>query len=294
MPESLFPNVLAGVLYFWDADNDSDLDLYVVAADYGDIAQANSFYLNTGNSIFSEPNAGFEGDTTITYNTAIGDFNNDGFSDIIVVNKEPFLTQLWTNNGGENNWIKIKLQGVLSNRDGIGSKIESYSGGQYQMRYILCGNGFLGQNSLTEIIGINNIEKADSIIITWPTGHIDKLFDIVHGEKLTILEGITTNGNIQVDDDVELTLLLNNIEVDKKEAPFIIYPNPVSDILTIKMTGNSIVQYVLLNAKGQIIQSSKSGNPEFNINVTSFLPGHYYLLTIDKKGMKYIEQWVKQ
>ncbi|MEZ4956404.1 MAG: FG-GAP-like repeat-containing protein [Saprospiraceae bacterium] len=278
---------------FLDADNDSDLDLYVTAADYGDIAQSNAFYLNNGTNTFSQPDVGFDGDTTITYNTAIGDFNSDGFPDIIVLNQTPFFTQLWENNGGNNYWIKIKLQGVLSNRDAIGSKIETYSGGQYQMRYTLCGNGFLGQNSLTEIIGLNNNEKVDSIIITWPTGHIDKLFDVENGSNLIVIEGSTSNGNIIVDEEVELTLPPTNVISKNSEKPFSIFPNPASQSLNILNNGSDLSQLFILNNKGQIIQSLNPNMPKWHLNISSFLPGHYYLLSIDKKGEKHFEKWVK-
>ena len=288
-----FPGRTGWGSVFLDADNDSDMDLYVTAADYGDIAQSNTFYLNNGNNTFSEPDAGFEGDTTITYNASIGDFNDDGFPDIIVLNQAPFSTQLWKNIGGDNNWIKIKLQGVLSNRDAIGSKIEIYSGGQYQMRYTLCGNGFLGQNSLTEIIGLKNNTKADSIVVTWPTGHVDRLFDIYNGERLTVIEGSSTNGEIHVDDDVELALPPTNAVGEIRETPFYIYPNPTSDLLYIKTTGNTILHYFLLNQNGQILYSTQHHSVDMSINVTSFLPGHYYLLAIDEYGLKHVGKWLK-
>ena len=278
---------------FLDADNDSDLDLYVVAANYGDIAESNAFYLNNGNSTFSEPDAGFEGDTTATYSTALGDFNDDGFADVVVVNKKPSFTHLWENNGGDNFWIKIKLQGVLSNRDGVGSKIEIYSGGQYQMRYTLCGNGFMGQNSLTEILGLKNNETADSIIVTWPTGHVDKLFDVPHGEKLTVVEGSSSDGEINVDADIELTMPPTSIVFEEKYFPLHLFPNPVSDILNIQSKKKTFVQFILLNKKGQIMRTIEP-SPSFAItNTSSYAPGIYYLIAIDEEGKKYIGKWVK-
>ena len=288
-----FPGRTGWGSVFLDADNDGDMDLYVTAADYGDIAQSNIFYLNNGNNTFSKPDAGFAGDTTITYNTCIGDSNNDGFPDILVLNQAPFSTQLWQNNGGDHNWIKIKLQGVLSNRDAIGSKIEIYSGGQYQMRYILCGNGFLGQNALTEIIGLKNNQKADSIIITWPTGHTDKLFDIASGEYLNVMEGSTTNGEIHVDEDVHLTTGPTYSTSGQRESAFFIYPNPASDVLHIQPNSNTFIRYIILTAKGQIVYSIKPTSTDSALNISTLFPGHYYLLGIDKNGIKHIERWVK-
>ena len=190
---------------FLDADNDRKLDLYVSGATVGSTTPSSTFYKNDGNGIFSETFDGFDGDTVKSYCNAIGDFNQDGFPDIMVSNFAPFNSQLWQNGGGTTNWIKVNLQGVKSNRQGIGSKIEVYAEDEYQMRYTHCGIAYMGQNSDTEIIGLANANVVDSIKITWPAGHVDVLFQVAANQTIEVIEGSTTNGNIDVDDDVVLT-----------------------------------------------------------------------------------------
>lgn len=279
---------------FFDADNDGHLDLYATAADYGDIAQSNAFYLNNGNQTFSQPDAGFIGDTTITYNTAVGDYNNDGYADIAVTNQTPFSTQLWKNNTGGNHFIKIKLQGVLSNRDGIGSKIEVYKNGHYQMRYTLCGNGFMGQNSLTEIIGLVDQENADSILITWPTGHVDKLYNVEHGQSLVIIEGSTTDGDISVDEDIILNIIETPVSSTNKSTAFNIYPNPASNVLFIEKNKNTFEHYFIFNNIGQLLKTIKNTSNNFSINISHLNNGIYFILAVNKNGEKQIEKWVKE
>ncbi|MFT6356458.1 MAG: hypothetical protein ACJAYJ_000666 [Saprospiraceae bacterium] len=189
---------------FLDADNDGDLDLYVSGSKAGFDENSSTFFRNEGNGTFFQPNAGFIGDTVSSYNNAVGDYNNDGYPDIMVINTTPHNAQLWQNDGGDANWLKIKLQGVLSNRDGVGSKIECYTNGQYQMRYTHAGYAFMGQNSDTEIIGLGDFPTVDSLHITWTTGHVDCLYNVNSNQKLTVIEGSTTNGEITVDDDIEI------------------------------------------------------------------------------------------
>ncbi len=189
---------------FLDADNDGALDLYVSGANIGSNTPSSAFYKNQGDGAFSQISTGFQGDTVKSYCNAVGDFNQDGFPDIMVSNFAPYNSQLWENTGGTNQWLKIKLQGVKSNHQGIGSKIELYSNDEYQMRYTHCGIGYMGQNSNTEIIGLKNSDQADSILITWPTGHVDKLFNIAANQVLNITEGSTTNGIIAIDTDVTI------------------------------------------------------------------------------------------
>ncbi len=187
---------------FFDADNDSDLDLYISGNLMGSDKISSAFYSNQGNGSFDE--FFFEGDTVLSYNNAIGDFNNDGLSDIIVVNQNPFKSQLWENKNLAQNWLKISLQGRLSNKNGIGSKLEIFTSDAYQMRYTHCGIGFLGQNSLVENIGLSEVNQVDSLLITWPTGHVDRLYNISSNQHINITEGSTTNNQIDVDEDVEL------------------------------------------------------------------------------------------
>ena len=42
----------------------------------------------------------------------------DGYPDIAVMNAESHNMKLWQNIGGSNNWVKIDLEGVVSNKDG--------------------------------------------------------------------------------------------------------------------------------------------------------------------------------
>ncbi|MFZ1514569.1 MAG: ASPIC/UnbV domain-containing protein, partial [Saprospiraceae bacterium] len=164
-------------------------------------------------------------DTVSSFNNAIGDINNDGYPDIAVINVG-YPSFIFQNTGGNNNYLKVKLIGVLSNRDGIGSTITLYSNGKKQYRYTQCGVGFMGQNSDTEIFGLGLSEKVDSLTIQWPTGHRDKLINPVVNKKYVIEEGSTTNGEIFLDPDVNILIIENVADQIYKVNHFSIFPNP--------------------------------------------------------------------
>ncbi len=174
---------------FLDYDLDGDLDLYVSGMLEGADEIPSIMYTNTGNGQFIDEKPGFNQDTVISFSNAIGDINNDGFPDIIVNNFDNYRSMLWMNSAGENHWIKIKLEGVNSNRDGIGAFIYVYSSGTEIMHYTGSAIGFLGQNSSYNMIGLGNSAVVDSIKVIWPSGREDIIRKVPSNQVVKIREG---------------------------------------------------------------------------------------------------------
>lgn len=175
---------------FFDYDNDGDLDLYVCSSEGPpNVFSPNRLFRNEGNGAFSQMSySGMTGDTVHSYSNAIGDFNNDGYPDI-AVNNEYENFDLWQNSGGTKHWVKIALRGVISNRDAIGTRIEVYTGGTKQMRYTSNGIAYLAQSSGTEIVGLGTHTMIDSIKLYWPSGVVDRYYNLQVDRKFTFIEG---------------------------------------------------------------------------------------------------------
>lgn len=264
---------------FLDVNNDGWQDLYVSGMQIGSEVTSSALYINDQTGFFTEADKGLEGDTVTSFVNAIGDFNNDGYPDIMVNNSQEFDSQLWTAEAGDNNWIKIGLKGIRSNRDGIGVKIETYSGDLYQMRYTHCGIAFMGQNSNQHLIGLGDYTTIDSIKFTWPTGHIDMLENVAVNQTITVTEGQTTNGNIDIDSDI--TLLTNTVEV-KSPIEIMIAPNPATEKLF--LSGEDIksgLRYTISNGFGQSYKTGILNSQE--INISDLNTGYYLLQLFDNE-----------
>lgn len=174
-----------------DYDNNTWDDFYGATNTAFDGGQ-NYFYINSNDGYFNGDNSpDFENDDGECYVTATGDFNRDGYSDLVVVNITPQKIAVWLNNAIGGNWIKLHLQGTVSNHDAIGSHIHVYVDGREYITYTQSGESFLGQDSQYEIIGIGDATTIDSIKIEWPLGWTDMIYNPSINTTLHIIEGIS-------------------------------------------------------------------------------------------------------
>ena len=270
---------------FLDVNNDGWQDLYVCGMLSGSDVISNELFINDQTGYFDQSNTGFLGDTVTSFVNAIGDFNNDGYPDIMVNNSNFFDSQLWTSEKGVNNWIKINLQGVKSNRDGIGSKIDVYSGGLKQMKFTHCGIAFMGQNSNTQIFGIGSATTIDSVKITWPTGHIDLLEDLTINESVKIIEGESTSGMIDVDEDI---MLATSTVEHKSNFDLKIWPNPANNLISIE-SSSSINSIDIFNVSGDLKFTTKLKE----IDISQLISGIYLTRIIFSDGKTLSTRFVK-
>lgn len=122
------------------------------------------------NGVFSESQINlFQNVNTLSFSTAVGDFNRDGFPDL-VSNCVGDYAQVLRADPNENHWIKFWLEGSMSNRDAIGATIEVWTNGTPQSRMLFAGENYLGQNSHWEHFGIGDMPSVDSVVVNWPIG----------------------------------------------------------------------------------------------------------------------------
>ena len=173
---------------FLDTDNDGDQDLYVSGMLVGSDEVSSKYYENIGEGVFETDLVRFEGDTVESFANAIGDFNNDGALDIAVNNGGSFDFQFWQNKvESPHNWVKFSLEGTLSNRDGIGARLELYDEGVRQLRSMYSAIGYVAQNSSRIHFGLNSTELIDSLEVYWPSGHVDVYYDLeVNDNEITM------------------------------------------------------------------------------------------------------------
>jgi hypothetical protein len=176
-----------------DYDNNTLQDLYVAttSSTFGFGPQQNKFFINEGGGLFTDgtTTVGMLGDNYPTFCVAMGDVNNDGYYDLVYNCNDPFPSRLWQNDGGSNHYLSVDLEGVYSNRDGIGTMIHCYAGGAHYIRFTCSGENLAGQNSDKEIFGLGSVASVDSLVVEWNSGLVDKFYGLGVNQFLHIVEG---------------------------------------------------------------------------------------------------------
>lgn len=184
---------------FFDSDNDGWQDLHVCSSPFWIMNGQNGFFKNNGDGTFSDntEEAGFMGDNGFSHSSAVGDFDNDGFFDLAINKSEPSNSMLWHNTANSSyHWLKVTLEGTISNKDGVGTWIKCYSDSKEYVRFTYCGEGYLSQNSFSEIFGLNEQSLVDSLVLLWPSGVVDKWFDLEADQSLLLVEGSSISTHI--------------------------------------------------------------------------------------------------
>ena len=116
------------------------------------------------------------------------DFNHDGCLDLYVVNlgQEARLFQNVCDTS--NSWLIIETEGTISNRDGIGARIEVSAGGTTQIREVSGGSSQMGQNMLPVHFGLGGAGRVDTVTVRWPSGAVQTLSDVAVNQRLTVTE----------------------------------------------------------------------------------------------------------
>ena len=192
----------AGISWI-DYDNDGDLDLWISNSEYW---YRDRLYSNNGDGTFTDmaESVGLGSNQFNRTTGAWGDYDSDGDLDLF---ESANPNRFYKNGGGTNNWLSVKLVGVVSNKSAIGARVIVRTGSLRQIREVDGGSGLYSQPSLPVEFGLGSATSIDSVIIQWPNGILQWQTEVAVNQILNISENTYS--------DIETAVLGTNLSFNE-------------------------------------------------------------------------------
>ena len=120
---------------------------------------------------------------------ATADFDNDGDIDIAANNRGDYPALLRNDGGNANHWLEVLLVGTQSNRDGVGAVLKLTSEGFVHVEQAEGGASYMSASDPRIHFGLGKRSRIESLVITWPSGHVDKLTNVPVDKIICVKEG---------------------------------------------------------------------------------------------------------
>ncbi len=184
-----------------DLDNDGYPDIFLVSGNVNPELERvhakypwrcpRSIFRNKRDGTFAELGAEAGAAIAARYvsrGCAFGDFDNDGDLDVVIMNMNEPPSLLRNDAPAGNKWIKVRLEGVHSNRSAIGSRVVVRYGGKAQAQEVLSQSSYLSSNDPRLHFGLGGAAKAD-VQVRWPDGKVQEFTGLAANQLVTIREG---------------------------------------------------------------------------------------------------------
>jgi hypothetical protein len=116
------------------------------------------------------------------------DFFNNGSEDLLVsvLDGPPLLLR---NKSKAGHWLRIKMIGKRSNRDGFGARVEIKAEGLSQTTEVRANSSFESASDPRLHFGLGSATRVDSITVRWPSGAVDRIGPLSADQEVIIEEG---------------------------------------------------------------------------------------------------------
>jgi hypothetical protein len=119
---------------------------------------------------------------------AVGDVDGDGDQDVLITESDGTAHLLRNDRAGEH-YLRVRVEGLSSNRDGIGTRVRARIGELVMERVVRGGNSYLSQSEKTMTFGLGSAREVDELSVHWPDGQVQRFQDLASRQEVLIVQG---------------------------------------------------------------------------------------------------------
>ena len=192
-------HVLGFGTQFLDANRDGILELFVANGHIDDLTATGRPYrmspqlLHWDGVKFSMQSAQGTGEyfeqKWLGRSVVLLDWNRDGLCDVLVGHLDDAYALLTSTTANAGSGLTLRLIGVSSNRDAIGTTVEARVGDRLLVRQLTAGDGYMASNERKIIIGTGQSNRIDLLTVRWPSGAVQEFRDVPAAGEIWLREG---------------------------------------------------------------------------------------------------------
>ena len=187
---------------FADFDNDGTYDLYEANGKVDDKAASKADVFAETNMLFKgvhtdrfirfeqvEPTGGVSNPLINTSRaTAVGDLNDDGLLDVVVVNRDATPYVLINRNKSGLNWIRFRVEDADA-RSSQGITVSGVVSNVRKYRSVRISSSYLAAHDPRVHFGLGEESTIRDVVVRWMTGEVERFGDFSANEEVVLAYG---------------------------------------------------------------------------------------------------------
>ncbi len=189
---------------FVDFDNDGQRDIFVACGhlqdnierfdDTSTYHQRNILLLNTGQGTYVDVSDRCGDGLKVNLSSrgaGFDDLDNDGDIDVVILNSRREPTILRNDSANQNHWLQVQLQGIRTNRHGIGAHVKVVAGDLELLDEVHSGRAYQSHYGVRLHFGLGSQAKIDRVEVRWIGGGTDTYTGVPVDQRVVLEEGGT-------------------------------------------------------------------------------------------------------
>ncbi|MCZ6642928.1 MAG: CRTAC1 family protein [Gammaproteobacteria bacterium] len=180
-----------------DFDNDTQLDLFEAngavthspeVASEDDYAEPNLLLQGLTTKSFKQVEPLSSTSTSLTYTSrgmAMGDIDNDGGLDLLIVNRDGPANLLMNQIGSRSQWIRFEILNA-NGHDAHGATVSANVGSLRVHRDVQTAGSYLASNDPRVHFGLGSESQVRNVVVRWPGGVVEEFGDFKAGQTVQL------------------------------------------------------------------------------------------------------------